>query len=70
MRTNIVLDDDLMAEAAKFSQSNTKKGLVEEALRLYIQIQKQAGVRSLRGKLHWEGNLDESRRGRFQPADG
>lgn len=69
MRTNIVLDDDLMQEAAQYSGTKTKKALVEEALKLYIQIRRQDGLRALRGKLHWEGNLDELRRGRFQPSD-
>lgn len=63
MRTNIVIDDELMAEAAKLSESKTKKGIVEEALKLLIQIKRQEGIRKLRG-IGWEGNLAEMRRSR------
>jgi len=61
MRTNIVINDELMEKAMKFSSSNTKKGVVEEALKLFIRIRKQANIRKLRGKLTWEGDLDQLR---------
>ena len=61
MRTNIVIDEGLMAEAIQLSQLKTKKAVVEEALRLLIQIKKQEQIKELRGKLKWEGNLDEMR---------
>ncbi len=70
MRTNIVLDDKLMESARQYSRARTKRGLVEEALRLFVQIRSQEGVRKLRGKLHWEGDLDQLRRGRFQDDRG
>lgn len=57
MRTNIVIDDELMTEAMKLSQLKTKKAVVESGLRLLIQLKKQERVKSLRGKLKWEGNL-------------
>jgi Arc/MetJ family transcription regulator len=59
MRTNIVVDDDLMAEAMKLSDIKTKKGVVDQALNLLVQVKKQEKIRSLRGKLHWEDNLEE-----------
>jgi Arc/MetJ family transcription regulator len=59
MRTNIVVDDDLMAEAMKLSDIKTKKGVVDQALNLLVQVKKQEKIRSLRGKLHWEDNLKE-----------
>jgi Arc/MetJ family transcription regulator len=62
MRTNIEIDDRLMKEAMRRSGKSTKRATVEEALRLYVQIQEQTGIRRLRGKIKWEGNLDESRR--------
>ncbi len=62
MRTNIVIDDALMGEAIKLSGLKTKRETVEEALRLLIQINRQKKVRRLRGKLRWEGSLDEMRR--------
>jgi Arc/MetJ family transcription regulator len=64
MRTNINVNDDLLAEAMQLSGLKTKKAVVEEGLRQLIRLQRQAGIRSLRGKLKWEGNLEESRLGR------
>lgn len=65
MRTNIVLDDKLVERAQKITGIKTKRGVVHEALRTLILVREQAGVRSLRGKLNWEGNLDEQRRARL-----
>lgn len=64
MRTNIVIDDELMAKAMKISGFSTKKDVVEEGLRLIIQRSNQQAIRELRGKLKWEGDLDEMRGGK------
>ena len=61
MRTNIVIDDELMNEAMTLSRIRTKKGVVESGLKLLVQIKKQEKVKSLRGKLKWEGNLNKMR---------
>lgn len=61
MRTNIVIDDKLMNEALKVSGLPTKKEVVEQGLRLIVRQNKQQAIRKLRGKLNWEGNLDEMR---------
>ena len=61
MRTNIVIDDKLLSLAFKTSGLSTKKEVVEEALRLLIKIKDQQKLKKLRGKLKWEGNLDEMR---------
>ncbi len=61
MRTNIVVDDNLMAEALKLSNIKTKKGVVETALKLLVQVKKQEVIRKLRGKLDWQGDLSEMR---------
>ena len=61
MRTNIVVDDNLMAEALKLSNIKTKKGVVETALKLLVQVKRQEAIRKLSGKLNWEGNLSEMR---------
>lgn len=58
MRTNIVIDDSIMAEALDVSGYTTKKETVEEALKLLITMKKQAQVRKFRGVLQWEGDLD------------
>ena len=61
MRTNIVIDDKLMEDALKATGLQTKKEAVELGLRLLVKRQKQQGLRNLRGKLQWEGSLDEMR---------
>lgn len=61
MRTNIVVDDDLIAEAMKLCAIKTKRGVVDQALNLLVQVKKQEKIRQLRGKLNWEGDLDEMR---------
>jgi Arc/MetJ family transcription regulator len=61
MRTNIVIDDTLMNEAQELTGLRTKREAVEEALRTLIQLKRQEGIRELRGKIHWEGDLDAMR---------
>ena len=61
MRTNIVIDDKLMADALKVSGASTKREAVELGLKLLVRQNKQQALRKLRGKLKWEGNLDEMR---------
>jgi Arc/MetJ family transcription regulator len=64
VRTNIEIDDALMAEAQKASGHTTKKQTVEEALRLLIRLRRQKEVDAAFGKYRWRGNLARSRRGR------
>lgn len=66
MRTNIVIDDRLMRKALQVTGLPTKRAVVEEGLRLLIQVKEQTGIRRLRGKVRWEGNLDEMRTARVQ----
>jgi Arc/MetJ family transcription regulator len=61
MRTNIEIDEKLMEDAMKASGLNTKKATVEQALKLVVRLKKQEKIRSLRGKLKWEGDLDKMR---------
>ena len=61
MRTNVVIDDDLMDEALKVSRLKTKKDAVKEGLKLLVQRKKQENIKDLRGKLHWKGDLDDMR---------
>ncbi len=61
MRTNIEIDDNLMADALKATGLNTKKEAVELGLKALIKLNKQASIRALRGKLKWEGDLEEMR---------
>ncbi|MEE9569022.1 MAG: type II toxin-antitoxin system VapB family antitoxin [Candidatus Binatia bacterium] len=66
MRTNIVIDDKLIADAQKLTGIKTKKGVVEEGLRLLLRIKRQESVRKWRGKLPWEENLDSMRKDKKQ----
>jgi len=61
MRTNIEIDARLMAEALRVCGFKTKKTTVEEGLRLLVRTRAQKQIRRLRGKLRWEGSLDEMR---------
>jgi Arc/MetJ family transcription regulator len=65
MRTNIVIDDQLMKRAMRVSGASTKREAVQRALELMVRSAEQARLlRSVRGKLHWEGDLAEMRRDR------
>jgi Arc/MetJ family transcription regulator len=64
MRTNIEIDDTLMAEAQRASGQATKKQTVEQALRLMIRLRRQQEVDGAFGKYRWRGNLARSRKGR------
>lgn len=65
MRTNIMIDDDLITQALTISGLRTKRAAVEAGLRLLIQIHAQGEIRKLRGKVPWEGDLDSLRAGRI-----
>ncbi len=61
MRTNIVIDDKLMAEALKASGAKTKKEAVELGLKILVRMKKQEKIKRYRGKLKWRGDLDRMR---------
>ena len=65
MRTNIVLDDNLIERAQKLTGIKTKREVVQEALRTLILLREQGEARNLRGKLKWDGDLNEQRQSRF-----
>jgi Arc/MetJ family transcription regulator len=64
MRTNIDIDDELIREAQELTGLRTKREAVDHALRELVARHRRLGVLDLRGKVHWEGDLDDSRRGR------
>ncbi len=68
MRTNIVIDNSLMRQAMKATGLSTKKAVVEEGLRLLVKVKAQEGIRRLRGKIAWEGDLNIMREGRVKAA--
>lgn len=65
MRTNIDIDDQLLAEAQAVAGTTTKKATVEHALRELVRRKDRQRVRELLGTVEWTGDLDESRRGRL-----
>lgn len=64
MRTNIVIDDELMRETLRVTGLKTKREAVELGLQTLLRLKRQAGIRRLRGKLVWRGDLDSMRRDR------
>ena len=64
MRTNIEIDDELIQQAIRVSGLKTKRAVVEAGLRMLLRLKRQEDILNLVGKVHWEGNLDESRQGR------
>ena len=65
MRTTIVIDDDLMAAAMRASGLRTKRAVVEMALKTLVRLEQQSEVRTLRGTVTWEGDLQAMRADRF-----
>ncbi len=65
MRTNVVLDDELVARAQELTGIKTKKAVIHRALELLVTIRQQDKVRELYGTVAWEGDLDQMREGRF-----
>ncbi len=68
MRTNIVIDDELMKRAMRASGAKTKREAVKAGLRLLVTIRQQSKMRELRGKLRWQADLQAMRRSRFVGA--
>ncbi len=69
MRTNIEIDDELMALAMRCCGKRTKRETVEEALRRMIAISQQQAILELRG-IGWEGDLEEMRTDKPRPSYG
>ena len=68
MRTNIVIDDNLMKAAIEATGLQTKRAVVEAALKLIVRLKAQERIRDLRGRIAWEGDLEASRLSRFEEA--
>jgi Arc/MetJ family transcription regulator len=69
VRTNIDIDDDLMASAMAATGATTKKAAVEEGLRLAVRLREQSKIRELFGKVQWEGDLAAMREGRIPDSE-
>lgn len=64
MRTNIDIDDALMAEATTLTGLPTKRAVVEAGLRTLVRLERQKQILGLVGTVQWEGDLDAMRLGR------
>lgn len=61
MRTNIVIDDQLIEDTLRMTGLKTKREVVELGLRTVLRLKQQEEIRQFRGKLNWEGDLDALR---------
>ena len=64
MRTNIEIDDAVLHEAQELIGAATKREAVDVALRELVARHRRIGILDLRGRVRWEGSLEDSRRGR------
>ena len=64
MRTNIALDASLVEQAKALTGIKTTRAVIDEALRLLVQLRRQSEVNELFGQLRWEGDLNAMREGR------
>lgn len=63
-RTNVVLDDGLVAKCQKATGIRTRRALIDHALQELLRHRRQKKILQLKGKVHWEGDLSTWRRGR------
>lgn len=66
MRTNIDIDDSLMRQAMRSSGARTKRAAVEAGLKLLAETHAQGSIRRMKGKVAWEGDLNQSRLSRMR----
>lgn len=63
MATDVRIDHELLEEAKRLTGLSDERAVLEEALRTLIRAKRQSHLLELRGKVTWEGDLDEIRRG-------
>ena len=68
-RTNVELDEKLVKEGMRMFKKKTKKELLNFALREVVRREKVKGILALEGKINWQGDLREMRKGRFADLD-
>jgi Arc/MetJ family transcription regulator len=66
MRTTIVIDDKLMADALQATGLSTKREVVELGLKTLLGLQAQSEIKKLRGKITWEGDINAMRGNRYE----
>ena len=62
MRTNIDIDEKLIRDTLKATGLRTKREVVELALKELLRVRRQSEMKQLRGKFHWQGDLEKMRR--------
>jgi Arc/MetJ family transcription regulator len=65
MRTNVIIDERIIKKALHYTGLKTKKEVINYALQELIKRKERKEILKLAGKLHWEGDLNEMREGRF-----
>lgn len=65
MRTNVVIDDELIKKAKNYTGLKTKKEVINYALQELVKRKERKKILNVAGKLRWEGDLDAMREGRF-----
>jgi Arc/MetJ family transcription regulator len=63
-RTNVLLDDKIVEDCLKATGIKTRRALIDHALRELLRHESQTKILELKGKVHWEGDLNELRKGR------
>jgi len=66
-RTNVVLDDKLVAQCQAVTGISTRRSLINHALQELLRHEQQKSVLELKGKIAWQGDLKAWRKGRFEP---
>jgi len=61
MRTNIIIDDTLMADVLKATGAKSKREAVELGLKALLMLKQQEDIKAFKGKLKWEGDLEQMR---------
>ncbi len=61
MRTNIIIDDLLMADVLKATGAKSKREAVELGLKTLLMLKQQEAIKAFKGKLKWEGDLEQMR---------
>ena len=63
-RISIVLDSQLVSQCLQITGLKTKRAVIEYALHKLLRLHQQSMILKLKGKITWEGNLDDIRRSR------
>lgn len=61
MRTNIMIDDELMTDVLKITGIKSKREAVEQGLRILLALKQQEKIKQFKGALKWEGDLEQMR---------